>query len=54
MTDLKTTSAGIATLATAVGVILHMVSTGMWDANVLGTTIIGILGGFGLVAAKDA
>lgn len=49
----KTTAAGAATIATALGIILHMAATGMWDAPTLGATIMGVATGLGLVAAKD-
>jgi hypothetical protein len=54
MKDWKTTLAGIGALATALGVVIHMYVTGMWDAATLGQTLLAILAGFGLVAAKDA
>jgi hypothetical protein len=54
MKDWKTTLAGIGALCTAAGVVIHMYSTGMWDAATLGQTLLGLLAGLGLVAAKDA
>lgn len=54
LTSWKTTVAGAATIATALGVILHMAATGMWDAPTLGATIMGVATGLGLFAAKDA
>jgi hypothetical protein len=49
----KTTIAGLPAIMIAAGDILHMAVTGEFDPSRLGTDVIGILVGLGLVAAKD-
>jgi hypothetical protein len=53
MKNWKTTAGGIGTIVTAIGIIAHMLSTDMWDANQLGTAVMGIVSGIGLIFAKD-
>ena len=50
----KTSSAGVASILTALASIAHMASTGVFDAAQLQTAIAAIVAGIGLIAAGDA
>lgn len=53
MANWKTTAAGVAAIATALGDIANQFATHGWDANHLGLDMMGIANGIGLLFAKD-
>ncbi len=53
MTSWKTTAAGIGVITTAISVIANMFTTGVWDPSQIGTAVMGIITGIGLLFAKD-
>lgn len=53
MKNWKTTAGGIGSITAALGVIFNMFYTGMIDPGQLGTAVMGIATGIGLLFAKD-
>lgn len=53
LTNWKTTLAGAATILTALGTLATNISNGNISSSTTATAIAAILGGLGLVAAKD-
>lgn len=49
----KTTSTGLAQILISIGTIGTMLKTGAYDFNVLTLAFTNIVGGFGLILAKD-
>jgi len=49
----KTTSAGVAAILAALAGGLTAYSTGHLDGNTIGTVVLGVMGGIGLLYAKD-
>jgi len=50
----KTTASGASAIALALGDLLHQYATDSWDVSRLGSDLIGISTGIGLLFAKDA